>query len=516
MMIGGTTGGITDGGLKMEETVSVRFRVMVILNVLPFLFCIVNGISDLGASKTALVLQLLLIWENYYFTHSIKKMLVLDAVSFLTVAAGNMWSASQYMMRMDDGGLQSVYERILGERVSFVVWIFSSLLFILGMLAWAFYVRRRRRETIVTAGIFGVGAVLFVWFLSLFHSPYAEESRCYIEYEGCGKEIACTDEREGEIVWDMDEDEYEEMDTDAKVVIRDRMGNELTQVTDKELTFTPDLIALGEEYYYVFGEGYDEESSVLVQLDYESRIVGKIECGDLDSLVCRDGILFLGENWERDEEVGDCQGFYADAYIKESEFGEGGVQKCVADAEGKCQIGAVTLYQHSDGSFSTNPEIERYPESADYEYYWADGLDEVGRNQWNESVSRFLSEQGLRSGDYVSVNEYQSGTEIYGVINVETSSFFGISNEKRAYAYQMDVSTAQFQLLGKWRGATLIYSGGEYVIYRRNDTIYGEDRQTGQKEELYELSETQMTCHVAGEYVRVEDGEDTVSLHILP
>lgn len=488
----------------MKETMSVRFRVMVILNIIPCILCVLGGVGLPGAGMAALVLQMLLLWENYYFIQSIKKMLILDAISFLTVAAGYLW-AGRTFQGMEDGILS-----VVEVQLQFVIWFFCDLLFILGTLIWAFHVRGRKREQYVTTGVFGVAVVLFVWYLTLFSVPFSR-GYYYIEYERGDQNIACTDEREGEIVWDMQ---------DTRVVIRDRSGKELTSISEDELMIYPDLIALGEDFYYLYGEDYDDDKEYLVKMNYESQMVAKIAYGGIESLVCQDGTLFLGTDESQGAETRDCLGFYADKFIRENEFETGNIEYCVTDATGVRQIGDVKLYEHSGEYFSTNPEIEGYPEGADYAFYWGDGVDKEDRSRYCDSVIRFLDGQNLHRQDYCVVNEYQNGTSIYGVINIGKTSFLGLLPSKTAYAYQIDAETEQLTLIEERSGVTLIFYGSDYLVYRENDMIYRENMTTGEREELCGISsrgEEYQNYEVGGGYLSLsEDDETDKRFRMLP
>lgn len=496
----------------MNETMSVRFRVMVILNILPCIVCVLGGVGFSGASMAALVLQVLLLWENYYFTHSIKKMLILDAISFLTMAAANLWSSVHF-----EGAEEKI--SILEIQFQFVIWFFCNVLFILGTLIWAFHVRDRKREMYLMMGFFGVAAVLWVRYLSLFNGylsilngPFSQEYYG-IEYARGEQEIARTDEREGEIVWDDEQDS-------TMVVIRDRSEKELSSVSEDELPIYPDMIALGQDFYYLYGEDYDEDKEYLVKMNYESQMVSKIACGGINSLVCQDGTLFLGTDLSYGEDTRDCLGFYADSFIRESEFETGNIEYGVKDNSGVLQIGDVKLYEHPGEYFSTNPNIREYPEGAHYTFCWGDGVDEEDRSRYSDSVTRFLDGQNLHSQDRCRVNEYQNGTDIYGVINVGKVSFLGLLNTKTAYAYRMDIETEQLTLVGEWDGVILIFYGGDYVVYEKNDTIYRENVTTGEREELCEVSskkEEHLTYTVSGGYLCFDEVDDvTTTLRVLP
>lgn len=117
------------------------------------------------------------------------------------------------------------------------------------------------------------------------------------------------------------------------------------------------------------------------------------------------------------------------------------------------------------------------------------------------------------------VNEYQNGTDIYGVINVGKASFLGLFSTKTAYAYRMDIETEQLTPIGEWDGVVLIFYGGDYVVYRKNDMIYRENVTTGEREELCEVSAKEqdyMTYRVSGGYLSFWEDDNTVTLPVLP
>lgn len=481
---------VSRDGKEMDKKYPFGFLVFINLAILPVCFVLDVIFVDLNdyVILVPIYLQLVQVWMNYLYTHGGRRMLLLDGISFLAAAFG-VW-----MMIQNYDYIYSNYPAREDPVVSVYVvlpWLVFEVLMI-AVIQLRYYQIKRKKLLygILLAGIFGFlcfgGAYLYALFGSF-------------PYEGASVYVY-----DGQVI--ADHGNYEAYITlSEKVVMRDR-GKKLFTLTKKDMGLWPEQIALGDEYFYVCGRNGEWESEI-IKLDYKSRIISRKKMKtETESLVCREGVLYIGSGID----TGTTEGSYVDHYLAEEDFETGEPKACEADAQGIFRLGNTVLYDHGYRGFSTNPRI---PQHSGCDHYYIYSYEDEYTTRWARMVKDRLEEEGLLNRYHMSVNEYQQGKRIFGTINVYASSFMGVPNivHKTGISYQIDCEKETIEDWKDCGDVWMILNSADCVVYQDKTQIMRESLLTGERECLAECEDDRGTSYeICGDHLGYYEGEKRI------
>lgn len=435
---------------------------------------------------------------NYRFTFgmtsSMKKMLVLDGTLLITSQTVGWISYLTYAGEVSRTNSADEGAVIIG--LINIVHLVASLFLILGMMIWSFYIDGKKKQAGITGGILAAGVFCVGVFIYLLIGSFPYENSSTYVYKDA--QYVCSDKYEGMVDFDTD-----------SVVIRTHDGKKVALVTRMELGIYPDQIALGDDFFYVWGGDDDDESGTIVKVDYNSRVIGRRDVGWIDLLTCQDGTIFLG-NGNEEEEPEIINGYYASQYIAESDFEDGEIKECKADGNGICHVGNEVLYEH-EGYFSTNPVIPSYKESNYYILRAGKELDKKEQTEWTKIVEKLLEQKDLRKMTCF-VDEHQEGNVIYGVVNVR-DSVLGFSEKKLkcALAYRILCKSKRIQVLREMDGVFMILATEDCVVYQDDMELWRESYSGKEKKKLTEISDPDyLDVQINGEYLVIDEDEEVI------
>ncbi|MCM1244577.1 MAG: hypothetical protein NC293_02910 [Roseburia sp.] len=453
-----------------------------------FLLAVNLGVGILYGWTWGMIATFLLIGANYKFTSGMKKMLVLDGVLVVSTQVKSWIGYRMYVEELHRTNSEDVGPTIMG--MINIVDLIISIFLIMAVMVWAFAVKKKKKQAIVTGGILAAAFLCVFVFIYLIVVPFSYEDSSAIIYNDA--QCACNDKYEGMV------DFYSEA-----VVIRTYDGKETVRLTSKELGVDPEQIALGDDFFYVLGD----DGVRIVKVDYHAKVVGRKAVGMVGLMTCRDGILFFGNETEGNE-PGVIDGYYANRYIAERDFESGEIQTCKADESGVCHVGGEVLYEH-EGYFSTNPVIPDYDEENSYRLEAGKELDAKVQTEWTRIVGKMLEQKGLR-GLTCDVDEYQEGNVIYGVVNA-WDSVLGIPDKKikHALAYRILCKSKRIEVLCETEDVFMIAATEDCILYQKGKEVWREDRSGKEKKKLAELFDSAyMDLQICGKYLVIDEDEE--------
>lgn len=283
----------------------------------------------------------------------------------------------------------------------------------------------------------------------------------------------------------------------------------LFTLTKKDMGLWPEQIALGDEYFYVCGRNGEWESEI-IKLDYKSRIISRKKMKtETKSLVCREGVLYIGSGTAGTTEG--TEGGYVDHYLVEEDFETGEPKACEADAQGVFRLGNTILFDHGYRGFSTNPRIPQHSGCDEYDIYPHE--EDEYATRWARLVKDRLEKEGLLDRYHMSVNEYQRGKRIFGTINVYATSFMGVYNivHVTGISYQIDCEKESIEDWKDWGKVWMILNSPGYVVYQDRTQIMRENLLTGERECLAECENDRKNSYeICGDHLGYYEGEKRI------
>lgn len=310
-----------------------------------------------------------------------------------------------------------------------------------------------------------------------------------------------------------------------KVVILDSLGNEVSYLDTKE--GCPNQIALGQDSYFLLYLWCNEsDAGKIVQYDYQSNMVKECIVPDLATIACSEGYLFIG-NWKNWEDnvypyfYSFYNGFYANSYIAENEFGSG-FEKLIPDKTEICMVGDVELHYHTEGYFSTEPVWSDYPGTSMGDFTVEDKSFEFQAETKQETKNRSLLLQELdRNGKIqdaiYSVHEYQSGNSIYGVCNIFEKRIYSQSLKEQdvisSYSYKISGKEDKVVIMHQEESGIGIMVSENVYIYQKDNCIMQRNLKSGNTKVLYNFQELcEQNLYVQGDYLLVVNDGKTVPI----
>lgn len=124
-----------------------------------------------------------------------------------------------------------------------------------------------------------------------------------------------------------------------------------------------------------------------------------------------------------------------------------------------------------------------------------------------------LEEEGLLNRYHMSVNEYQQGKRIFGIINVYASSFMGVYNivHKTGISYQIDCEKETIEDWKDCGDVWMILNSADCVVYQDKTQIMRESLLTGERECLAECEDDRGTSYeICGDHLGYYEGEKRI------
>lgn len=286
----------------------------------------------------------------------------------------------------------------------------------------------------------------------------------------------------------------------VKISTRDK--KKVSRISESKLGIEPEQIALGRDYYYVYG------NRMLVKLNYNSDIVAKREIGRACRLTCRNGYLFIGTYEDKEDGPPDMvYAFYANRYLSESEFEKGKLKSCRADSSGKCLVAGITLYDHEGKYFSDNPCLPGYEGINYYNSIETDEQEKEAKTVRTTLVEDMLREKGLSNNRYM-VCEYQKGDYLYGVVNIwEDVFFFSDKKLKESIAYRISCGEGKVEIIKELQGRYMVVATDDCVVYQEDKKLLKLNLSSGREEELATVSQPAYAEYfVQDDYIETEAG----------
>lgn len=308
-------------------------------------------------------------------------------------------------------------------------------------------------------------------------------------------------------------------DNNNKVFIVDKQGKEISHVDIKENW--PDQIALGRDsYFLLYLWAGDDGDARIVQYDYLSNKIKESKVSDTASIACRDGYLFVGK-WQHDGSGDDdyyhffeafYNGFYANQYVEESQFGSG-LHDLISDDQKKCRVGDVDFYYHEKGYFSTEPGWGDYPGTSEGDF-WSNDKSKQADTEQERKNRTHLAEEVTGIGKNHELNyrvaEYQAGNAIYGVCNIYENAVYKWPLESedvlQSCCYKIIRETDELQIMSRADSHLGIVASDGVFVYLKDHVIIRQNIETGVEEELYQFENIYSEkIYLQGDYLLVVD-----------
>ncbi len=240
--------------------------------------------------------------------------------------------------------------------------------------------------------VFGGIAVLTILYMSADRRSITLEYNCYDTLVNNGI-------YEGEIQSDY-------------VCIKNKEGVEISKIRINSLSMEPDEILFGKNYYYLVQ--YDEDGSIVLQLDFHSKIQRRKTLKGLVRVRCmKEVVLFLLKREDQDfskYQYSLCGNYY----IEEKHFGEDPIQ---LDSKKNDKLpDGLNLYYHKNGFFYTVPDLGVETEDIFF-YDKVSAVKEIAHRK-GEILNQLIRETGADKNNVLYVRCYQKGTKLYGICNV--------------------------------------------------------------------------------------------------
>ena len=257
-----------------------------------------------------------------------------------------------------------------------------------------------------------------------------------------------------------------------------------------------------------------------MQLDYQSNVLGERIFNYINTIACKNGILYMGK-WLSED---DCEydisrfhnGFTANLYMREGDL-QGKIYQLEERAHDKQFLEGTELFYHSSGFYSTEPELEDYPGMITDVFYSGEEIDGIyKRAKKNQELlsKKLKGKSGLQN----EINEYQKGGKIYGICNVLVDDFripMQLNKIVESYSYEVDCSCNQVKILTKLTSLLAVYTSSSEIIYQRKNQLIKKSYESGKEDIIYTINNMKnFRITLQGNYLLVEDNEEYIPIPI--
>lgn len=308
------------------------------------------------------------------------------------------------------------------------------------------------------------------------------ENRIDISYTDITSEIAINDN-------------YMAYWEENKIIVKKRDGTNVITFNPNQEEMAPDQIVLGEEGCYFMEWEYMGTETLwgaeIVQLSYISGEKKKIKIKNAACMTCKDGNLFIGK-WMEESQPKYLNGFYANYYVEEKNFGNDNVVELSSDNDGEVRVGKTILYYHTEDYFCTEPETDGYQGTFTLKFKTQNRYKrwkKISNKREYKDFSLLLESLDWNKGDMCQLTEYQDGNDIFGVLNFykgkkEGGRSFSLADIKEAVFYRIDCSENTLKIVKQSRDICAVLSTEKYNLYVTKTGLFKEDTISGKMENL--------------------------------
>lgn len=338
-----------------------------------------------------------------------------------------------------------------------------------------------------------------------------------IFYYAPGKQWKGTFFRYDEMLMSSNENYIGIIETESeKVSIVDYSGKEMSSVDLKGKH--PSQIVLGKSSFFLLYRWEDENGAgKIVQYDFQSNKIKEYVVSNIATIAYKNDFLFIGD-WKHEDEdcslIPYCNGFYANRYIEEEEFGKQLKELSLIQRWG-CNIGDIKMYYHEEGYFSTEPVWNDYPGTSTGNFTMEDEVWNFQANTKQEKQNRTLLVKMIGKIEDVQepvyqVYEYQSGNDIYGVCNVfkEYIPVHPIESKDviKSYCYKINRESNKVKIMAQTNFCIAIIATNDVYIYQKENLIIRHNIKTGEEKIIHKFKNYfSANVYVQGDYLVVRD-----------
>lgn len=293
-------------------------------------------------------------------------------------------------------------------------------------------------------------------------------------------------------------DEYISYQEKNRVIIKDRNGGQVVSFDPQEKEIWPDQMVLGKEHFYMLE--WDDTTTetfrdaIIMQFDYNANVKKRIKVQKASCIACKDGYLFLGKIEKTLEtEPNYLKGFWAQYYIEEEKFGDKW-NKIENQSDKKTKIGNTSLYYHDAGYFSTEPDLNGYCGTVLEDFSVKDRekyLISIENKRAKENLQLLLKKVNWGNADRCQWQEYQKGTNIYGICNLYNSNTelekLPIDEVKQAVFYRIDCVDNTIKILKQCNDTCAVLCTEKYILYETENALIKYDVISGKSKNVLSI-----------------------------
>lgn len=293
-------------------------------------------------------------------------------------------------------------------------------------------------------------------------------------------------------------DEYISYQERNRVIIKDRNGGQVVSFDPQKKEIWPDQMVLGKEHFYMLE--WDDTTTetfrdaIIMQFDYNANVKKRIKVQKASCIACKDGYLFLGKIEKTLEtEPNYLKGFWAQYYIEEEKFGDKW-NIIENQSDKKTKIGNTSLYYHDAGYFSTEPDLNGYCGTVLEDFSVKDRekyLISIENKRAKENLQLLLKKVNWGNADRCQWQEYQKGTNIYGICNLYNSNTelekLPIDEVKQAVFYRIDCVDNTIKILKQCNDTCAVLCTEKYILYETENALIKYDVISGKSKNVLSI-----------------------------
>ena len=293
-------------------------------------------------------------------------------------------------------------------------------------------------------------------------------------------------------------DEYISYQERNRVKSKDRNGGQGVSFDPQKKEIWPDQMVLGKEHFYMLE--WDDTTTetfrdaIIMLFDYYANVKKRIKVQKASCIACKDGYLFLGKIEKTLEmEPNYLKGFWAQYYIEEEKFGDKW-NIIENQSDKKTKIGNTSLYYHDAGYFSTEPDLNGYCGTVLEDFSVKDRekyLISIENKRVKENLQLLLKKVNWGNADRCQWQEYQKGTNIYGICNLYNSNTelekLPIDEVKQAVFYWIDCVDNTIKILKQCNDTCAVLCTEKYILYETENALIKYDVISGKSKNVLSI-----------------------------